>query len=589
MSEAPKLLDRTTVKGTLAIGAAALAFGGGAVAGQSHGNPDHHVARDPANTLVLPEVPAPTNFQEFLDRQPGQHSKRHGHTQNAQPENAPATATEPTQSTPKPVETHHTAKPHTSTKQTEASTEIVSAFGNVPEMPQPIIDPGELPEDLTPPEELKHFDFSNSITPEESQTMREYTTYLGGCSGFLIKAEDGTPIGVRDAAHCNFLLKDGHWSKDASGSTILNFGAPILAQTGDDLLHLTTVGKVKEMVLPAPDDLRIDEVIGAFGHNTEQVLERAQETQMSEDEVEAIEPGTRLINSGFPQDQETNGGPLRRQESSTTVVGLDEMNLLSGQTVKLLITGITRNANKAGCSPGNSGSSLFKRNEDGTPTHVGTATAYVDLEKASSKDREYYEQRYGVSLEGVNFLCGWSYQLPKLDEGAVVAKVVTPEAPTFDVVGDIEKAKAAFNDPGYDKSILEGLVLLPYGKEGKWVRNAFVFPNADGSVVILHSETKSGEPVADFLSTADQLEMYSEKDDDSLPIHHSQGEAVAVGDNGQWIVHDHDQNGNTTEFTFGTLVDSPLKPGQRYTGRIDESGKLVPVPVTRDYTPGPKG
>jgi hypothetical protein len=309
-------------------------------------------------------------------------------------------------------------------------------------------------------EELQNVSFENDVTPEESAVLKEYATNSNGCSGFLIKAADGTNLGERTAVHCNFLKKSGFRSTDANGKTTLNFNVAQVAKIGDSLDDLTTAGQLQEILIPADDDLTKDEAVATFaGHSMAETLQRAQETQMSEDEVEAIEPGRRFVVSGWAQDQDTRKGPLRRQENTAIALGTDTTTVSNGETIKVLWTGMKRNANKAACSPGSSGSSLIDI-YNGKPVHVGTASVYVDMSAPGFEDRrKNFEEQFGVSLDGADFLCGFSFQLPKTEEGALTAEVISP--PEFDKtpLGQAVNAhKQNFFDPNFNHNVIEGIV-----------------------------------------------------------------------------------------------------------------------------------
>jgi hypothetical protein len=445
------------------------------------------------------------------------------------------------------------------------------------------------------------------------EIMADNTVYVNSlnCSGFLIRNRDGEPVGLSTALHCGLLPGNPMRQKDESGHAIIKSQREPSVFRGDSMDEFEPVGDLSQILLGSDTDFSHDETVASLeGHDIQEAINNFQ--QATPQEISQLKKGDVIYNAGYPVDQPRNPDNPHRQEFAMTVLGsVKGWTSDRGEVLDLLIAAVPKNDQGTECSWGNSGSAAFTVSPDGTPKIIGSASLFNDFGLLYNKDLgrakaeiDYIQNLFGVDMSDYSAICGFSYTIPSEAENAIVSPVIGPEAtvemppedtgkpetpaplpsPEYDVVGDIEKAKAAFNDPESDKITMDGLAFLPEGKEGKWIKDAYVYPENDGGVVVLHTETKSGEPIASFFSTLDQLELYSDRDDDSLPVHHSTG-PVSVGENGEWATND-----TPEPYVFGTIVPAPLKPGHRYVMTVDKGGNVGTIPVDRDYSPsGPRG
>lgn len=276
-----------------------------------------------------------------------------------------------------------------------------------------------------------------TVPPEISQIMSDNTVYLteSGCSGFLIRDAESQPIGIISAQHCGLEASQGHRSVDANGNTTVGFGGePFGVETGDNINSLTKVGNIGEFALDAPGDNTHDQVLGAFkGHSIEDVI--ANDPQMPPDAIAQLKTGDTIYNSGWPVNQPENSGPMERQEFAMTVLGLETITTISGLTLQVLTAAVPESKDGAECSWGNSGSVAFIPGPNGQPWIIGVASAFNDFgslynqgrPEVAAQVKAYYEDKFGVNLNGYAGVCSFSYLPPSTSIGGEVLAGVYSE------------------------------------------------------------------------------------------------------------------------------------------------------------------
>lgn len=278
-----------------------------------------------------------------------------------------------------------------------------------------------------------------SISPEISKIMHEDVVYLPAlrCSGFLIRSENDEPIGILTAEHCSLRGIDGRWSKSKTGQTTLSFDQPFIAQTGDTMDNLTTVGEIRQFLLNSRYDTTHDMALGVFdGHTIKEVAARYK--QISLPNVYSLKKGDVIYNSGWPVDQPNNPGPLKRQGFAMSVLGSANWAITNGDVLNLLVAAVpVSGPDGTECSWGNSGSAAFIVGPDGKPRIIGTASAFNDFGYLYNKGKpqdataesNYISSTYNVDMAGYGAVCGFNYEPPVIASGAVVVTVGIPLKP----------------------------------------------------------------------------------------------------------------------------------------------------------------
>lgn len=264
--------------------------------------------------------------------------------------------------------------------------------------------------------------------------MNENVVYLPalGCSGFLIRNQSDVAVGVLTAQHCSMLASEGRQSTGSAGEVQLDFGQPVLAQTGNSINGLTTVGEINQFLLNSNNDNTRDEALGAFaGHSIDEVV--ASYSQMQASNADMLTMGSVIYDSGWPVNQPNNPGSMERQDFAMSVLGPTNWNVSSGEKLDLLLAAAPLTHDGSECSWGASGSGGFVVSPEGKPLLVGPLSAFNDFgtlynsgnPTAAAEEMSYIQSSFWADMSGYAAVCGFSVEPPSMDAGAFVAQVIT--------------------------------------------------------------------------------------------------------------------------------------------------------------------
>jgi hypothetical protein len=298
--------------------------------------------------------------------------------------------------------------------------------------PKPTLSPSPSPSPEVAPYALPD---PNTLTIPEAalKYMAENTIQLGGlgCSGSLIRNDTGEAIGVLTAEHCN-LNSQRYKGSDGKYYTVLQ--QAVTAYTGDSVDKLLPVGMIDKFYLPSVNDTAIDLAFGALrGHSSDEIRASYNKNRLTLAEIRALKPGVVVYFSGLPTDQpNSTTGVLSLESFASSMVGLDD-RLTSGYLADTSMVRSAVSANKDGavCSYGASGSVGFAM-VDGTLKSLGVLHEFIDFtgnkySKPTAKvDPRGFEQKFNVTgLSKYSALCGFAYEIPTPENGAVEVNVVT--------------------------------------------------------------------------------------------------------------------------------------------------------------------
>jgi hypothetical protein len=325
-----------------------------------------------------------------------------------------------------------------------------------------------------------------------------------GCSNYVIRGDDGAPIGIVTAAHCS-LDKFGYREiiQDTDGEHYII--TPTLPESlvGPTQAELTTVGKIAEYLTPGADTNR-DVVIGVLdveGATLKEVEAKVKEAWLSSADIANIQPGEVIYDGGWPVNQPNNTtGAPERQSIAMTVLGHDTPTVRgTGQVFNTITAAVIRNADGSFCTPGNSGSVAFKL-VDGKPRLVGTSSTFVDFTgtidgdpQAGAQKRIYYENKFGRDLSQADGVCNLSYELPDTADGAYVVHPITSKDNLPSLVyarspeGQMDTARKEFFDPAYKRTVINGNVGVrdPKTDTIEWMSDPAVFYKPETNSIIL--------------------------------------------------------------------------------------------------------
>jgi hypothetical protein len=321
-----------------------------------------------------------------------------------------------------------------------------------------------------------------SLSEAEAKYIEENAVLIPalGCSGLLVRdPETNQIIGVETATHCSLLKERGHRSTDETGNPVTTFNEPIIIYKGkdsSDVKRMTVVGKIKQFIYAADNDLTNDQAYGAFesyvaeGHTAEDVMKAA--PQKSPEQIREQYKKGDIVNVGmYPANQPDNPGTNERQDTPGIVMGIENWHITNGEKIDVLVVAIPEKKN---CTPRASGSVVFDLKE-AAPSTFGVASGYISFDprlnpygaESAINSKRHAENLYGISMDKITGLCGFAINQPNVENGAVISNVLTPpvfELPDYDSTpqGQLEKrVRTEFFDPNFkDRNFIDGQALI---------------------------------------------------------------------------------------------------------------------------------
>ncbi len=289
------------------------------------------------------------------------------------------------------------------------------------------------------------------ISSDIAEIMRKNTVYLPelGCSGYLIRNSQDTPVGFLTAEHCGLENKttngvlglkftDRILNTDGSYSFGNNI-KPIKVELGDVSTKTKTIGTASSFILTSPEtsDPNIDIALGILDTSSaEEVLNAYNSSRITNEELENISLGETIYMSGWPGYKLDN--PFikikKRQDFALTSISKVTMQTSPNFNTRMLVSAIATNKDGTNCSPGSSGSAVFAI-INGQPKIIGTLSIIIDLtghitgqtKQEALITRNDFSNNLGVDLSNpkISALCGISYEFPTNLANAQIVKVKT--------------------------------------------------------------------------------------------------------------------------------------------------------------------
>ena len=371
-----------------------------------------------------------------------------------------------------------------------------------------------------------------------------------GCSGLLVRDQDGRAKGAALAEHCN--LRDQDMPRIiVDGKTYINSqnGLPITVRTGYRREALQEVGQVSEVLAYPKDDKAHDTALVAFdGSTAAEVL--SHHRHLSPEAVRALPRGETIYLSGWPQQPEPLDfrGPeaATRHDFALKVLGVEDVRV-NDKMVPVLIAAMRRDAKGAECSYGNSGGQGFLW-RDGRAWSVGALSYFRDLAPSfftAAKDAEtnkrLYEERFGVNLSQADAVCGFAFYLPAPGKAEVLhiasnapTDLRAPQQADREEHEERERFKASalrmraqFFDDDTPRTILKGIVSTPMPKgsgypDGLWVKDpALLYDEPTGNTFLAAFGTMPDDKLnLVLIENPDQIEVWAnlDKSGDDEPV-----------------------------------------------------------------------
>ncbi|HET7320264.1 MAG TPA: hypothetical protein VFI84_01600, partial [Candidatus Saccharimonadales bacterium] len=419
-----------------------------------------------------------------------------------------------------------------------------------------------------PPAQLLDLHPENlTVSDAVQESMRANTVYLpwAGCSGSLIRNQAGEAIGVLTAEHCG--LRDGddsspyakyfhHRVQGSDGQSYLALNTEPVVEVGDNLQSLQPAGKLKQVIVPPKGDTSLDVALGVLdGHTADEVLQAYNANRLSDQDIQNLKLGQDIYLSGWPTYQPNNTGSMERQSFHLAVLGVENVTVTSGETMPMLLAAVPRDKDGATCSFGDSGGEGFieeaHTDSNGLPytiRHtVGTLSAFMDhggdiywSKQVANENTSYYEHKYGAKLsyQGTDGqihnmdICGFAYQPPQPGTNGEVVNLVSSHAEIPGYSGEltpwdeIVKARDAFNDPNYTRTVIDGSVYIPSGKgPAFWLDNPALYVDASSGAAILESANlvDASHLALYYFDKLSDIELYKHSGDEAPTVLQSTG------------------------------------------------------------------
>jgi len=197
-----------------------------------------------------------------------------------------------------------------------------------------------------------------------------------------------------------------------------------------------------------------------------------------------------------------------------SVLGTTSWAVTNGDQLNVLIVAVPKNKDGTECSPGNSGSLVFKLEKVALPNgktkdvivKIGTASAYDNVDSLESSDpsqdkidKAGTEIQFSANLDGYDAVCGYSYETVN-PKNMVIATVVNLEAEEQakeqQIAAAEQQFQAEFFDPNTTHHLVNGIVYIPYPGEnggGYWVKDpAYEYDPTTQTFMLGFSAPKGG-------------------------------------------------------------------------------------------------
>ena len=371
-----------------------------------------------------------------------------------------------------------------------------------------------------PAEKLINLNLDKShITLSDYEHMSANTVYLknGGCSGSLIRNEQGVPIAETEAQHCFLRASTNPRILGSDGKEYIVQQNLVEAQTGSAKYALKTVGVIKQYLLPKADDRSSDFAIGIFeGHTAAEALAAYNSNKLSAKEISKIKLGDKASLSGWPVVQKNINNPNyeKRQDFPLTILGKTDGNSATpadGWTYNNMIwAAIPTSKNGSICSQGDSGGEVTmvingKRMKLGTLSLFKPFTTDYNMgafnltQEGADTNRAQVEKDFKIDTTNMLGICGITTgTLANVEDGEVIEAVTSfNDIPcNYNYSSDdienssqidqlIQKAHDEFFDPNYVKTWVRGAINLDPNGKGNWKMNPLIFyDNKSGGAVI---------------------------------------------------------------------------------------------------------
>lgn len=435
------------------------------------------------------------------------------------------------------------------------------------------------------------------VTPEAAAIMRRETLLIAGCSAFAIRNQQSELIGAYSARHCGYQFQQGHWQDDENGNTVMHFNYPLVVNALDiENQTVKPVAKVKQVVIDRSDETTSDQAVLIFDNaDVETVL-----AQRRQDSVETIQTeiadGDVLYAAGFPTSPD--GSSRSYKELALQKLGVWENAPIGSKEsglqfrANLLITGLPKEQGRL-CQPGLSGAGVFRLDEQGNYSIVGTETSSIDLDESNPNTavaKEYFAKRFGIDITPYSKICMTSYEPPA--EDALVAPIIdlseVPEYPPPETDPGTQYKELVLQ-ANQHRQMVNGIVEMRIGKSWFAIDRPAVYWNNDReSFFIAWFSPYNDELIVSEL-TQDSMRIYQRNTE--MPLSIISSEAAASIDKEKNALIDEKEG-----YAFGVAIDeepSDLGPASIMTvNPKDGSLGFVPAPPDKPSPtekPGPKG
>jgi hypothetical protein len=416
-----------------------------------------------------------------------------------------------------------------------------------------------------------------SVTSNESAFESRTTVRVGNfCSGSLETNSKGKTVGVILATHCIADRPGWKITPLTDKLSLRTAPKPITISSGDHETDLKTVARVSAFITSKEGNAN-DTALAVMPWETPQQT-LASYHPLTTKQIAGYRKGTKIILSGWPEKQRgqivekyinkytvvKRNSLKNRQEFAMRLIGTDVIMNDQGQPYEVAVALANTNENDAGCTPGESGGVAriahpIKKIGSASAI-IGPQSRYYDLDQPTDNyhlsgpeerawRRADIEKRFGVSTEGMRFICyfsigkpGEEYQPPAIsdvpgtihkggpDEHSDPAPTPPEEigGPPMDPLRVLtNKFNDEFNDKNVVKMSVDGYARYDISETNSiWLKNPLVFydPSTERAMIGFTTDKAEGKLQFAYLPVLEKLTFYGEPGETDLSLHRIKGE-----------------------------------------------------------------
>jgi len=367
--------------------------------------------------------------------------------------------------------------------------------------------------------------------PEVLTQMKENAAYIPelGCSGWIIRNQDGMPIGVISALHC--LIEHNKLIQGSDGQWTFNTDNPIRVFTGDNTGDSSTESTMTEIGIidqvytnldttssgTAQLYTSDDAIFSMVGYDMQDVKDAVQSQFLTPDEISKLAEGSVVYQAGYPVDSSGSTDIVSRQDMALSVLGnstttLDDSKGNPLEQLNVLFSAVTIDQAGYVCSPGMSGSMQFIINAAGQVKFIGVFSGYnlwkavptAGVSSTAPANQQDSETFFNADLDQYAGYCvaNTNQMVFSASDSQTIPVTYPASSPELPVDAFEDQFVDNFFNPDYPRQHIQGLVYVNApGIKPFWASNLpYAYDLATDTLLLATYQQNSSENPADHLN-----------------------------------------------------------------------------------------